>query len=408
MRILFVHQNFPGQFRHVAPALAERGHEVAALAMQGRTSFDPRIRPIRWEARRGSTPGIHPWAADFETKVIRGEQAFRAMMAERAAGYAPELVVAHPGWGESLFVREVWPQARIGLYCEYFYRAEGADVGFDPEFPVTDEGDACRIRLKNLNMMMHFDRAAAGLSPTQWQADGFPRPFRDRISVVHDGIDTDLVAPRPQVVLTLPGGKTLSRTDEVVTYVSRNLEPYRGFHVFMRALPGMLRRRPSAHVLIVGGAGTSYGARPKDGRSWRDIFVDEVRPSMPESDWQRVHFLGNLPYPQFLAVLQVSRVHVYLTYPFVLSWSLLEAMSAGCAVVASDTAPLHEAIRHGDTGYLVPFFDVDGLIQQTCDLFDSPSERQRLGCRARDFAREVYDLQTVCLPKQLAWINELR
>ena len=407
MRILFAHQNFPGQFRHVAPALAERGHEVAALAMRERPSFDPRIRLIRWEPRRGSTPGIHPWAADFETKVIRGEQAFRAMSAERAAGYAPEIVIAHPGWGESLFVNEVWPKARLGIYCEFYYRPEGADVGFDPEFPVTDEGDACRIRLKNLNMQLHFDSAAAGLAPTQWQADGFPQRFRDRITVVHDGIDTGLVAPRPETTITLGSGLVLSKTDEIVTYVSRNLEPYRGFHVFMRALPEILRRRATAHVLIVGGPGVSYGPRPKDGRSWRDIFVGEVRPLIPDRDWQRVHFLGNLPYQQFLAVLQVSSVHVYLTYPFVLSWSLLEAMSAGCAVVASDTPPLQETIRNDDTGRLVPFFDRRALAEHVCELLAAPAERARLGRRAREFAREVYDLKTICLPKQLAWVERL-
>lgn len=258
--------------------------------------------------------------------------------------------------------------------------------------------------------------ADAGLSPTHWQASTFPEPFRSKITVVHDGIDTEAIAPNPNVSLTLTpeGGQpmTLARADEVITFVNRNLEPYRGYHVFMRALPEILQRRPQARVLIVGGNGVSYGAKPDPNRygglsTWREIFIREVRPRIPDADWARVHFLGNIPYPHFIALLQLSTVHVYLTYPFVLSWSLLEAMSAGCVIVASDTQPLREAIRHDDTGRLVNFFDVAGLANAVCALLDDPAARQRLGANARAFAQAHYDLKTVCLPRQLEWVREL-
>lgn len=280
-------------------------------------------------------------------------------------------------------------------------------MGFDPEFPVKDEGDVCRLRLKNLNNLLHFEVADAGISPTQWQASTFPEPFRSRITVVHDGIDTATVAPNHLVSLTLNGNINLSRADEVNTFVNRNLEPYRGYHIFMRALPEILKRRPKVRVLIVGGDDVSYGAKSENGQKWKDIFASEVRTQISDTDWARVHFLGYIAYAHFIPLLQLSTVHVYLTYPFVLSWSLLEAMSVGCAIVASDTQPLREAIRHDDTGRLVDFFDVPGLANQVCALLDDPLARQRLGANARAFAQANYDLKTVCLPRQLQWVQGL-
>jgi len=417
MKLLFLHQNFPGQFKHLAPALAAQGHEVVALTLQKvpETTWQG-VRVIPYAVARGTSPTVHPWVADFETKVIRAEAAFRAMLALKAQGFAPDAVIAHPGWGESLFVKEVWPATKLGIYCEFFYHPHGADVGFDPEFPSTDpEGEACRLRLKNLNHLLHFDVADAAISPTHWQASTFPEPFRAKITVVHDGIDTDAIAPNPSVSLTLTtqaGGEImLTRHSEVITFVNRNLEPYRGYHVFMRALPEILERRPNARVLIVGGNEVSYGARPDPqrygNRPWRQIFIDEVRPRIADADWARVHFLGNVPYQHFIPLLQLSTVHVYLTYPFVLSWSLLEAMSAGCAIVASDTQPVREAITHDETGRLVQFFDVAGLASEICALLDDPAARQRLGANARAFAQAHYDLQRVCLPRQLGWVTKL-
>lgn len=409
MRILFVHQNFPGQFKHLAPALASRGHDVVALAMlkQAPAVWNG-VRIVTYGTNRGSTPGVHPWLVDFESKVIRAEACFRAMLALRSNGFVPDAVVAHPGWGESLFVREVWPQAKLGLYAEFFYNAHGGDVGFDPEFPSMDpDGEACRLRMKNLNNYLHFDIADAGLSPTAWQASSFPEPFRSKITVAHDGIDTAAVAPDPGVRFSLPGGRGLTRSDEVVTFVNRNLEPYRGYHIFMRALPELLRRRPKAEVLIVGGDDVSYGARPPEGGTWKELFASGVRLQIGEQAWRRVHFLGRIEYGRFIELLQLSTVHVYLTYPFVLSWSLLEAMSAGCAIVAGDTPPVSEAIRHGDTGRLVGFFDVDGLADEVGSLLESPSARAALGSRARQFAIATYDLAGVCLPRQVAWVESL-
>ena len=417
MRLLLVHQNFPGQFKHLAPALVKQGHQVSAL-------FMAQAMPPPWQGvqqhsywpGRGSSPTVHPWVADLETKVIRAQACLEAARTLAAAGFNPDGIVAHPGWGESLFLKEVWPQARLGIYCEFHYAAEGADVGFDPEFPgPAPRNEPCRIRLKNLNNLLHYQIADAGISPTHWQASTFPEPFRQQISVIHDGIDTTALKPNPDASLDLTsrhnGTLKLTKHDEVITFVNRNLEPCRGYHTFMRALPSILKRRPEAHVLLVGGDGVSYDAPPNPdhygAKTWRDIFAEEVRPAIAEADWKRVYFLGLIPYQHFVPLLQLSRVHVYLTYPFVLSWSLLEAMSIGCAIVASDTSPVREAIEDGRTGRLVDFFDHQALSNSICELLDDPAARERLGQAARDFAIAHYDLQSICLPRQLEWVNQL-
>ena len=408
MNILFIHQNFPGQFKFLAPALAQQGHTVVAMTMQKTEAKEWQgVRLAPYTATRGTTPKVHPWISDFETKTIRAEACFREALQMKDDGFSPDVIVSHHGWGESLFLKDVWPQAKLAIYCEFYYHPQDADVGFDPEFPVKDEGDVCRLRLKNLNNLLHFEVADAGISPTHWQASTFPEPFRSNITVVHDGIDTEAVAPNANVSLTLNGNIKLTRTDEVITFVNRNLEPYRGYHIFMRALPEMLKRRPQARVLIVGADDVSYGARPEEGKKWKDIFAAEVRPQISDADWTRVHFLGHIPYQYFIPLLQLSTVHVYLTYPFVLSWSLLEAMSVGCAIVASDTQPLREAVRQDETGRLVDFFDVPGLANEVCALLDDPAARARLGANARAFAQANYDLKAVCLPKQLQWVQGL-
>ena len=408
IKILFIHQGFPGQFKYLASFLAKMGNHVTALTMQNFAMQEWQgVRLIHYAISRASCLDGHPWMIDVEAKIIRGDACFRAALQLKEQGYVPDVIIAHPGWGESLFLKDVWPSAKLGIYCEFFYHQQGADVGFDPDFPAQDPGDPCRLRLKNVNNLLHFEVADAGISPTHWQASTFPESFRSKITVVHDGIDAQAIAPNPAVGLTLNGNLSLTKQDEVITFVNRNLEPYRGYHIFMRALPEILKRRPNARVLIVGGDDVSYGARPANGQKWKDIFAAEVRPQIADADWARVHFLGNIPYQYFIPLLQLSTVHVYLTYPFVLSWSLLEAMSAGCAIVASDTQPLHEAITHDETGRLVDFFDVAGLANEVCALLDDPVARQRLGRNARAFAQANYDLQTVCLPKQLAWVQEL-
>jgi len=401
LRLLFVHQNFPGQFKHLAPALAAMGHTVKAMAIDGPGL--PNLDLVRYKPARGTSREIHPWAAEFETKVIRGEACAAAALKLKAEGFSPDVIVANPGWGESLFLKDVWPEARLLALIEFYYVARGLDYNFDPEFGGTDVARDARLRTKNAHMLLALEAMDWGVCPTQFQASTVPRTYRDRISVIFDGIDTGAVSPDASATLTVEG-RTFRAGDEVLTFVNRNLEPYRGYHIFMRALPEILEKRPNAVALIVGGDEVSYGAAAPDGKTWKQIFHDEVKARL---DASRVFFLGRVPYAQYLKVLQVSRCHVYLTYPFVLGWSCIEAMSAGCLVLGSRTPPVEEVIAHGKSGLLVDFFDVKALASTVIEALGRPERYVPLREAARRAAIERYDLRSICLPQQIALVERL-
>lgn len=404
MKLLFIHQNFPGQFVHLAPALAAQGHECVALTLRVKEPQlwnGVKVLPYTLEVPKDGT-NPHPWLVNTNSHLIRAHSFFKAATRLREGGFTPDVIIAHPGWGESLFVKDVWPDARLGLFCEFYNGPEQAAFEGD----LTPE-DILRLRVKNITNHLHFAIGDAGLSPTRFQADSFPAAFRDKISVIHDGIRTDRLIRDENVVFQAEGTPALTCNDEVITFVNRNLEPYRGYHIFMRALPRLLRERPNAQVLITGGDGTSYGARPPDGQSWKQIYINEVRGQISDEDWARVHFLGRIPYDQFVKMLQVSRVHVYLTYPFVLSWSLLEAMSCEAAIVASRTEPVEEVLTNGETARLFDFHDPDALTDNIITLLEDPEERTRLGQVARAVVQQNYDLTTSCLPRLLDWVQTL-
>ena len=409
MRFLFIHQNFPGQFLNLAPELVKRGHEVTVLTLNQRRldlSWNG-VRIIEYSITRANGTDTFPPAIDFETKIIRGTFCYVKAKSLRKEGYEPDIIISHPGWGESLFLKQLWPNALLKIYCEFFYRTSGLDVGFEKEYEPKDDLYFPRVELKNSNMLLQSEQAFSCISPTNWQASTFPDFIRSKISVIHDGIDTDMVKPLNDTVLELPGIETLSNDDEVITFVSRSLEPYRGFHVFMRSLPEILKKRENAIILIVGEEGVSYGAPPPSGHSWKSIFLEEIRPLLNKQQYERLHFLGKVPYPEFKQILAVSTVHIYLTYPFVLSWSLLEAMSSACAIVASRTPPVEEVIENKKTGILIDFFEHEELVKEVLLLVENPEKRAMLGGSARDFVRARYDLKTICLPKQIEWAEKI-
>ena len=402
MKVLFVHQNFPAQYRYLASALAQNPRiEMLALGdanAAGVRSPLPGVRLVTYRYAPPAQSAAHPYARSFDNALQRGHAVASALRTLRADRFVPDVVYAHPGWGEALFVRDVYPQARITLYCEFFYRSQGADVGFDPEFPAPPD-DPLRVRAKNAAALVSMEAADAGVSPTQWQREVHPAFFRERIDVIHDGIDTDYFTPGAGDVLELPEQRgTLTSSDEVVTYVARNLEPYRGFHTFMRALPSLQKLRPRAHVVIVGNDGVSYGTPPPRGRTHKEWLLSEVGADV---DASRVHFLGWVPYSTLRTVYRISRAHVYLTYPFVLSWSMLEAMSCGCCVVASATAPVTEMISNGENGRLVDFFDAPRLAQEIAAVLEAATDTQRLREQARETVVTRFDLKRLCLPAQL-------
>ncbi len=405
MRILFVHQNFPGQFLHLAPALVKRGHEVMALGDE----VNKRPTPIRIARYRHTKPDlgkdIPRLAVTFAENAARGATVARAAGELRAKqGFEPDVVFGHIGWGETLFLKEVWPNARHLMYAELFYKPRGLDTGFDPEFQRDDEAQRIWITSRQGHLLLAMHTADKAVAPTRWQASSFPEELQSRISVNHDGVDTARLKPDSSAQFEVtPGGLKFGAGDEVLTFVNRNLEPYRGYHIFMRALPAILAARPRAQVVIVGGDGVSYGTKPKGDKSWKQLFLDEVGSRL---DLSRVHFVGNVPYPQFVALMQVTRVHAYLTYPFVLSWSMLEAMSAGALVVGSRTPPVEEVIRDGVNGRLVDFFDVSVWSDALIEALAEPRRFMPLREAARRTIIEQYDLASLCLPRMIDFVEQ--
>ena len=309
--------------------------------------------------------------------------------------------MAHPGWGETLPLRTIFPDARILLYCEFFYGMQGRDVGFDPEFPETGVDGHVALHLKNASSLLALADCNVGISPTEWQRSTFPDEYQRKITMIHEGINVDVVKPNPDAVLRLPAGRELRRSDEVVTFVARNLEPLRGYHIFMRALPRIMAERPRAEIVVIGGDGVSYGASPPPGTTWKSVFFDEVADQI---DQKRIHFTGRLSYADYLSALQISSAHIYLTYPFVLSWSLLEALSAGCVVIGSDTAPVREVLNDKN-GLLVPFFDIEQLAQRVIEVLTYPRRFHSIRVQARQTILDQYDLARICLPKMMAFIQ---
>ena len=387
MRVLLIHQNFPGQFRHIALNwAANSGNQVVSIGQKHAPGIQGVAR-VLYDPARKMTPNIHHYIAGAESGILNGQAVIKACMALKQKGFVPDIVIGHAGWGETLYVKDVFPDVPLVNYFEFFYHATGADCDFDPEY-MNAFDDYMRIRTKNTINLLSLDGCDAGISPTHWQKSVYPRRYQDMISVIHEGVDTERVTPDPAARLKLASGVELGPGDEVVTYVARNLEPYRGFHIFMRAAQEICRRRPKCHILIIGGDGVSYGRRLEGNKTYRQKMLEEV-----EIDPQRVHFLGQIPYDQYLRVLRVSSAHVYLTVPFVLSWSMLEAMSAGCLVIGSNTAPVLEALEHERNGLVVDFFSPSGIADAVDEALGHKKKMVKLRKRAREFVVENYTVQ---------------
>lgn len=402
MKVLFIHQNFPGQFIHLAAELARKpGNQVVALSIYKQT-VPKGVNVRQYTLLRNPVPQTHPLLQDQEAKVLRAEACAAAAMQLRHEGFTPDVIYAHPGWGEALLIKEVFPRARLVVYCEYYYALEGQDVGFDPELPPLTYQQRCQLRLRNSTNLLSLDMADAAIAPTQWQKNTYPAAWHNKINVIHDGINAAALRPNPRAKLELSanavhGKLVLEPGVELVSYVARNLEAVRGFHQFMRALPEVLRQRPKAHAMVVGGDGLSYGGPAPDGKTWKDYMLAEVG---AELDMRRVHFVGKVPYAAYLDLLSISKVHAYWTTPFVLSWSMLEVALHGLPLVASDTPPVQEFADYLGVETL-NFFDVAGFT-------DAISEQLALPVKMRK-GRSVPDCLdlTACLKIQMALLSDL-
>jgi glycosyltransferase involved in cell wall biosynthesis/DNA-binding CsgD family transcriptional regulator len=385
--ILIIHQNFPGQFRQIAAHLVGMPDvEVIGIGKDTAPGI-PLIKCIKYRLQRIPSKNIHPYLCNMEAAVLHGQAVVKVLRQLKQEGFEPDVVLAHPGWGETLYLREVYPKVKLIHFCEWYYHPQGGDVGFDPEFPASID-DRLKVTTWNAHHLLSLEQCDIAISPTHWQKSQYPSIYHDKINVIHEGIDTAHIVPDADTALQMPNGVILKAGDQVITYVARNLEPYRGFHTLMRTLPALLAKHPHCHVVIVGGDEVSYGQPPKDAPNWRLKMLKEV-----SIDSTRVHFLGKVPYPIYKKILQLSAVHIYLTYPFVLSWSLLEAMATGCLIVASNTAPVKEVVQHGKNGLLVDFFSSQQIIDAVSLAFADKTFAHGLRAAATQTVQKNYALR---------------
>ncbi len=406
MKLLFVHQNMPGQYREMIQWLAAQGgHELVFLTQRKDPPNIPGVTTIRYRPHHVPAKDAYGLSKVWEEATGAGfGAAMAARRLEREEGFKPDIVLGHTGWGELLFFKQIWPDVPILGFFECFYLTEGGPVGFDPQDQVTDHTPFL-LHARNAVPFANIQIVDQGTTPTLWQRDTFPASFHDRMYVCHDGIRTDQLLHNRKAKLGLGRlGRDLTRDDEIFTYIARNMEHTRGFHIFMRALPEIQKHRPNARVLILGGNDASYGKKSGHHGGLRGEMEEEVGHLI---DWDRVHFLGHVPYSRFCDVINLSRCHIYLTMPFVLSWSLLEAMSMQATVVASDVPPVREAVTHGETGLLVDFFDHKALADQVIDVLANPRAHAHLGPAARASVVDRYDFLTRCLPEHIRQINAL-
>jgi glycosyltransferase involved in cell wall biosynthesis len=413
MQILFIHQNFPGQYRYLARhftdhpdwdcyAIGQRDNVMAQGPM-----VPAKIKMLGYDAPPAVVEGVPPHAKEFVAQVGRAQAISQVLLRQKKNGLDPDIICAHPGWGEGFYLREIFPRAKLLFFFEFNFEPEGPVIDFDPELP-NSLSERMGYRVKNAQNLISLDMADAGISPTRWQWQTFPKEYRDKVRVIHDGVDTSAVVPDPGARLNFPRSaypdKVFTAADEIISFSVRNLEPSRGFHRFMRVLPKLQKLRPNAQFIIVGGDEKSYVKGHASGKSWREVMLEEVGGQL---DMSRVFFLGRIPYPQLLGLFSITSLHIYMTIPFVLSWSMLEAMACCAPVLASSTQPVTEVITDGENGFLFDYFSEQELVDQVGRLMDDPELRRRVGAQAREFVMANYDLNNVCLPQQLALIDEL-
>jgi glycosyltransferase involved in cell wall biosynthesis len=404
MKAMFIHQSFPAHFKFLAPALARAKQEVVCLSHK---KPDPNAR---WNAFRHVLYDLpqqlqhdagHPYLKPLKSALQYGEAAARACQGLKKNGFYPDIVIVHPGWGEGLFIKDIYPETKVLLFLEYFFRPGQRLFADGPVDPETALHEDFSDRMSNAIPLLSLEGSDWGMSPTHWQKSTFPRQFQPQISVLHEGVNTERFRPRSGTTVLLPDGTVLTSSHKVVTYVTRTFEECRGFRTFMMALPEILVTHPDCYVLLLGEDGVTYGINTPEARSLRQTLCEQL-----QLDQSKVYFLGRRPKEFVSDVLAISTVHVYLTIPFVLSWSMLEAMSSGCLVVGSDTAPVREVITDGYNGLLTDFHGTHLLAERVCAVLANPRAFRILRERARETVLAGYDAARNVL-RQVSLITRL-
>ena len=401
MRFLLTHPNFPSQLRSVAQVLAANSQNEVVFLTNTENGNIPGVKKLIYKTKREPSPQTHHYLRGYEQAILHGQAAYMACMDAKNQGFVPDLIFGHAGWGPSLFLKDAFPRTPMGLNFEWFYHAHGTDCDFDPSDPINADDEA-RIRTKNATLLADLAACDGGVCATRYQYEQFPEHLRTNLIIGHEGIDTNFFKPNPEGKLVLADGKLdLSGVDEIVTYATRGMEPYRGFPQFIEAAHLLLKARPNAHVVIAGDDRVAYGKQAPDGKTYKQLLLEKF-----PLDPARTHFVGSLPYGEYVKLLQCTKAHVYLTRPFVLSWSMLEAMSCGALVVGSNTPPVQEVIADGINGLLVDFFKPDQLAATLDGVLAKPREYDPLREKARQTVVAKYDL-TSCLKQKFAWLSGL-
>lgn len=393
MNILFLHRNFPAQFRHLAAYLA-KNNNVVFLTNNNRQQIAG-INRIAYGLHREVKAETHHYMKFYEDSLLHGQGALREAIKLKSQGFYPDVIIAH-SWGPCLFMKDVFPKSKLICYFEWFYNTYGSDIDFNPNNEITIDTEA-KTRIKNSHILVDLYSCDHGISPTKWQKSQFPAEFHHKISVIHDGVDTDYFKPKPNAKLILPDLDLSGK--EIITYTTRGMEPYRGFPQFMEAASIIQKRRPDCHIVVAGEDRVCYGSNLPNGKTYKQLMLETF-----DYDLSRLHFTGSLPYEQYLQVLQASSVHVYLTYPFVLSWSMLEAMSTGCTIIASETAPVKEIIQDGINGILTDFFSPEKTVDKMEEVLNNLEKFQHIRTNARETIKNNYDLKSL-LKGQVELIN---
>jgi len=407
VKVLFLHQNFPAQFRHLAIALGKNPKNQVVFCTTRQEGSIRGVHKVIYQPSREPAQETHHYVRPLESAVLEGQAVYRQLVGLKKKGFYPDIVYAHSGWGPGLFVKDLFPKADSLCFFEWFYHARGSNADFDPSDPL-DENTEAKIRIRNAPILIDLCSCDRGLSPTRWQLNQFPKELHSKLSVCHDGIDTSYFKPdaesaliiEPPKPIACPQTLDLSNVKEIITYVARGMEPYRGFPQFIEAVEKLQKKRPDCHIVVVGEDRVAYSKNLPEGQSYRKQALEKHT----ELDHNRLHFTGHLPYSQYLKVLQASSAHVYLTRPFVLSWSMLEAMSTGCVVVGSSTPPVQELIKNNKNGLLVDFFDTEEMVERIIEVLEHPNQNKQIRENARKTIVDNYDLEDL-LPQHLAWMK---
>ena len=418
--ILFLHQNFPAQFKNLAPEMARlKEYDVHSLSLDSPNTYslknlNDNLRDIthyKYKIDKGNSDGTSKLAIEFETKMIRASAVLERALELKEDGLEPDLLIVHPGWGEGFVLKEVWPKTKIVNYFEFYYNTKDSDVDFDlkeDNRPDYDIHLRTKLVARNATFLSACNQSDIMISPTKFQKSTAPKEYQSKIKVVHDGIDTKTLISKPDASVTLTSDDKkikLTRNNKVILFINRNLEPYRGYHIFMRSLPEVIKKHPDAYILIVGGSDVSYGARPKGDLSYKDMYFNEIKKDIPKD--HNIKFLGTVKYNLLLSLLDIASVHVYLTYPFVLSWSMLESMSLGGLILGSKTPPVEEVIKHNKNELLVDFFDHQAISKNINKILDDPMKFTSIRKEARKTIENDYDLFKKCLPLQIKIVEGL-